>query len=203
MRPKPHLNALPIEASLAQEKLDQLLHNQTSWLGQVGKSLERSNDYLKQRIQYFDRLAVLAGAVLAFSIPAFTSLRGSGHTVTHRYTSFWCAVSAWALLFLATIGAAVTHYLLVEQYAISTTEHERELQSVLFGNLNLLQKRLMRSVGGNDESLRSVPVPALSFQSRHWHGKLPCLLVISSSITLVACPLGILGIFLFLIFSSY
>src|ERR1700720_3324237 len=104
MSSRPTISSKRTEPNATQEKLDQLLHDQTSWVGEVGKSLERSEDHIKQRMQYFDRLAVLSGAILSFSVPAFASLRGPGRTITHRYTSLGFAIEGWAFLFLATIG---------------------------------------------------------------------------------------------------
>jgi hypothetical protein len=192
-----------VEGKAAQEKLDQLLRDQTSWIGEVGKSLERSEDHIKQRMQYFDRLAVLSGAILAFSVPAFTSLQDPSRTITHRYTSLGCAICGWAFLFIATIGAAVTHYLLVDLYAIWTSEHEANVQSALFNNLNLLQKRLMRVAGGSLDELKTLTPPALSFRPQPWHEGLPKFLTLASWATMVGCLLGASGIFLFLIMSSF
>lgn len=192
-----------LDAKTAQEKLDQLLQDQTSWVGEVGNSLERSEDHIKQRMQYFDRLAVLSGAILAFSVPAFTSLRGSVRTITYRHISLGVAIGGWVCLFFAIVGSAAAHYLLVELYAVWTTEHERSIQSVLFHNVNLLQKRLMRTTGGNLDQLKPIPVPALSFQRQSWHERLPYLLAIVSRVTIAACLLGTIGVLLFLIFSSF
>jgi hypothetical protein len=199
----PPTTATVSDINAAQEKLDQLLHDQTSWIGEVANSLERSEDPIKQRMQYFDRLAVLSGAILAFSVPAFTSLRGPGRVITHRYTSLGCAIAGWAFLFVAMAGAALTHYLLVEHYAVWTTRHQRNVQNVLFHNLNLIQKRLMRAAGGKLEELKAVPVPVLSFHQKAWHDNLSLLLNIASVITTVTCLLGILNVFTFLLFSSF
>lgn len=203
MTSRPPSSAKTDAANAAQEKLYQLLQDQTSWIGEVGKSIERSEDHIKQRIQYFDRLAVLSGAILAFSVPAFTSLQAPGRTITHRYSSLGFAIGGWAFLFLATIGSAVTHYLLVEFYAIVTSEHEKSVQSVLFNNLNLLQKNLMRAAGGNLDDLQPVSVPILSFNRLPWHERLGFRLKLSSRVALVACLLGASSIFIFLILSSF
>jgi hypothetical protein len=200
MSSRPPTSSKTDAANAAQEKLYQLLQDQTSWIGEVGKSIERSEDHIKQRIQYFDRLGVLSGAILAFSVPAFTSLQAPGRTITHRYSSLGFAIGGWAFLFLATIGSAVTHYLLVEFY---TSEHEKSVQSVLFNNLNLLQKNLMRAAGGNLDDLQPVSVPILSFKRLPWHEKLGYRLALSSRVALVACLLGASSIFFFLILSSF
>lgn len=203
MTVKSSVDTVQTEANIAQEKLDQLLNGQTSWVAEVGKSLERSDDHIKQRMQYFDRLAVLSGAILAFSVPAFTAFRGTGRIITHRHTSLGLAIAGWAFLSLATVGSAITHFLLVELYSIWSCQHEREVQNVLFGNLNLIQRRLLRQAGGNLDELKTIPVPRLSFQSQSWHEKIPRLLALASRVTISACLLGMFSIFVFLIFSSY
>lgn len=101
------------------------------------------------------------------------------------------------------VGAAITHFLLVELYAIWTSEHEHAVQSVLFNNLNFLQRHLMRSGSGNHDELKTVPLPVLSFHRQPWHENLAVFLAASSHASVVACLTGTFSIFLFLIYSSY
>ena len=191
------------EASNAQQKLDQLLRENTSWAGEVGKSLERSEDHIKQRMQFFDRLAVLSGAILAFSVPAFTTLRNPTRAITHPHLSLGFAISGWIFLFVSTIGSALTHHLLVELYAVWTNEHERNVRGILFHSVNLLQKRLIREAGGNADALTTVAQPASSFQRQPRHETLGLSLAISRRIAITCCMLGASLILMFLIFSSF
>ena len=153
-------------------------------------------------MQYFDKLAILSGAILVFSVPAFTLLRSSGRTITYPHLSLGFVFGGWVCLFLAITGSATVHYLLVEFYAIWTTEHERSIQSVLFHNVQLMQKRLMRIAGGDLDQLRTVPPPTLSFQPKPLHSRIPFLLAILYPLTIASCIFGTVAILVFLIFSS-
>jgi hypothetical protein len=187
----------------APQKFDQLLREITSWAGEVGKSLERSEDHIKQRIQFFDRLAVLSGAVLAFSVPAFTTLRSPTRAISHPHLSLGFAISGWICLFLATVQSALAHHSLVELYALWTNEHERSVRSVLFHNMNLSQKRLLREAGGSMDALTAVPQPPTSFQRQPRHETLGLRLAVSGRTAIAGCMLGSVFILLFLIYSSF
>ena len=171
-------------------------------MSEVSKSLERAADHLKWRIQFFDRLAALSGAILALSIPAFTTLRGPGRIIMHPYLSLWTAILGWVFLFVALIGCATTHYLLIEYYAVWTNNYESNVLGCLFNNAKLMQERLIRSVGGDVNILQAVPIPGLPFGSKPWHKHLSVFLSKAEPAALITSFLGALGIFLFLIFSS-
>jgi hypothetical protein len=192
-----------VDSNAAQQKLDQLLRDITSWTGEVGQSLERSEDYIKQRMQFFDRLAVLSGAILAFSVPAFTTLRSPTRIITHPHLSLGFAISGWICLFLATIVSALAHHSLVEFYAVWTNEHERSVRSVLFHNINLSQKRLLRETGGNMDALIAVPQPTSSFQRKPRHEALGLRLALSERTAMMSCIFGASFILLFLVCSSF